>query len=144
MANPSIAQLVNRRNVVAALMQARIECAIDRRWLNAVNRAALNLEACPWQFDGETLRIQSATGDQRYTVSKDGCECKAFEAGWPCWHRAAWRLLLKAAELGRQPIVERCPMCNAPIEGRQYYIGGRGYVYFDICSGDGSHFSREA
>jgi hypothetical protein len=37
-----------------------------------------------------------------------------------------------------------CPVCEEPIIGRQYYVGGRGYVYFDVCSGDGSHFSREA
>ena len=144
MVNPSIAQLVNRTSTALALAQARSECMSDRRWLNAVNRAALNLEACPWQFDGETLVIQSATSDNRYTVTKDGCECKAFLDGWPCWHRAGRRLLIKAAEIARRPLVELCPMCNAPIEGRQYYVGGRGYVYFDVCSGDGEHFSRKA
>ncbi len=37
-----------------------------------------------------------------------------------------------------------CPMCGTTIEGRQYYVGGRGYVYFDVCSGDGSHYSNAA
>ena len=36
----------------------------------------------------------------------------------------------------------RCPVCGARIEGRQYYVGGRGYCDFDVCSGDGSHSSR--
>ena len=31
------------------------------------------------------------------------CECKAAVAGRPCWHRAAWRLLRKAAEVTPQP-----------------------------------------
>lgn len=35
--------------------------------------------------------------------------------------------------------VEVCPMCGSPIVPRQYYVGGRGYLYFDICSGDASH-----
>ncbi len=144
MANSIIAQSVNRSNTAQALAQARAECAGDTRWLNAVNRAALNLEACPWQFDGETLVIQSATSDKRYTVTAEGCACKAFLDGRPCWHRAARRLLIKAAELAAAPQVEHCPMCSAPIEGRQYYVGGRGYVYFDVCSGDGEHFTRKA
>ena len=93
MANSIIAQSVNRSNTAQALAQARAECAGDTRWLNAVNRAALNLEACPWQFDGETLVIQSATSDKRYTVTPEGCACKAFADGRPCWHRAAVRLI---------------------------------------------------
>ncbi len=97
---------------------------------------------CPWHFDGETLVIQSATSDQRYTVTAEGCACKAFWDCQPCWHRAARRLLIKAAQMASQPPVELCPMCQAPIEGRQYYVGGIGYTYFDVCSGDGSHFIR--
>ena len=100
MANASVTQLVNRQSVAAALHTARVECAQYTAWLNAVNRAALNLEACPWAFDGETLRIASATTrGTRYTVNPEGCECKAAQDGRPCRHRAAWRLLRKAAEL---------------------------------------------
>ena len=71
--------------------------------MNAINRAALNLEACAWAFDGEVLRIVSASGNARYTVTVKGCECKAAAAGRPCWHRAAWRLLRKAAEVTPAP-----------------------------------------
>ncbi len=100
MANASIAQSINRQTVAAALAAARTEAAEHRLWITAINRAALNLEACPWAFDGETLRIASATTrGTRYTVSPEGCECKAARDGRPCWHRAAWRLLRKAAEL---------------------------------------------
>ncbi len=100
MANASIAQSVNRQTVAAALAAARTEAAEHRAWINAINRAVLNLEACPWAFDGEVLRIASAsTQGTRYTVGVDGCECKAAQEGRPCWHRAAWRLLRKAAEM---------------------------------------------
>ena len=100
MANASIAQSINRQTVAAALAAARTEAQEHRLWITAINRAALNLEACPWAFDGETLRIASATTrGTRYTVTLDGCECKAAQDGRPCWHRAAWRLLRKAAEL---------------------------------------------
>ncbi len=100
MANASIAQSINRRTVAAALAAARVEAAEHNAWINAINKAALNLEASPWAFDGEILRIASASRPaNRYTVTPEGCECKAGAAGKPCWHRAAWRLLRKAAEV---------------------------------------------
>jgi hypothetical protein len=107
MANASIAQSISRRTVAAALAAARVEAAEHQAWVNAINKAALNLEASPWAFDGEILRIASASRPtNRYTVTPEGCECKAAEAGRPCWHRAAWRLLCKAAELVPAPRVE--------------------------------------
>src|SRR5687767_1839841 len=99
MANASVAQQVSRQTVVAALKQARIDAAEHKAWINAINRAALNLEACPWAFDGEVLRIASANGNGRNSVSAEGCECKAAQDGRPCWHRAAWRLLVKAVQM---------------------------------------------
>ena len=99
MANASVTQSINRQTVAAALAAARTEAAEHRAWINAINRAALNLEACAWAFDGDVLRIASASTTTRYTVTPDGCECKAAQAGLPCWHRAGWRLLRKAAEM---------------------------------------------
>ena len=37
----------------------------------------------------------------------------------------------------------RCPQCGATLEPRQYYAGGRGYRFVEVCSGDASHYSRE-
>ena len=37
---------------------------------------------------------------------------------------------------------ERCPQCGAALESRQAYVGGRGYCYVEVCSGDGTHYSR--
>ncbi len=99
MANGMVAQQVNRQTVAAALAAARTEASEHRAWMNAINRAALNLEACTWMFDGTLLRITSANSTARYTATAHTCECKAYAAGRPCWHRAAARLLVKAAEL---------------------------------------------
>jgi hypothetical protein len=100
MANASIAQAVNRQTVALALRDARAKCAASHRWLNAVNRAALNLEAVRWAFDGDTLRVESATNSgDFYTVTVEVCPCNAGKAGKPCWHRAGCRLLCKAAEM---------------------------------------------
>lgn len=35
-----------------------------------------------------------------------------------------------------------CPMCGSPLEERSYYVGGRGYVFVEVCSGDASHSNR--
>ena len=100
MANATVAQAVNRQTVAAALRDARAKCGASNRWLNAVNRAALNLEAVRWQFDGDTLRVESATNSgDFYTVTVEVCPCSAGKAGKPCWHRAGCRLLCKAAEM---------------------------------------------
>ncbi len=100
MANGIIAQAVNRISVGAALQAARIEAQEHQAWITAINKAALNLEACTWQFDGDDLRIESATNSGTYyTVTAAGCPCKAGAAGKACWHRASRRLLIKASEL---------------------------------------------
>ena len=90
--------------VALALCDARAKCAASHRWLNAVNRAALNLESCRWQFEGDTLRIESATDSGIfYTMTVEVCPCKAGGSGKPCWHRASVRLLCKAAEMAVAP-----------------------------------------
>ena len=100
MTTETVPQAVNRQTVGAALRQFRIACANQPRWLNAVNRAALNLESCIWQWDGTTLLVESATetGRTRYHVTSAGCECKAAQYGRPCWHVSAFRLLQMAAQ----------------------------------------------
>ncbi len=100
----AIVQHITKESIARAIAQARVECADSRRWLNAVNRAAVELLVSHWQFDGQILAIESATSPgTRYHVDATGCDCPASHAGKPCKHRAAWRLLCKAAELAQQP-----------------------------------------
>ena len=105
MANAIVTAAVNRSTVGAALRQFRIAFADHRRELNAVNRAALNLESCLWQWDGATLVVESATetGRTRYHVTSAGCECRAAQHGRPCWHVSAYRLLQMAAQAPAPP-----------------------------------------
>lgn len=102
MANATIVQNITRVNVAAAVRQARIDAAHYQAWITAINKAAVYLESVTWQFDGEDLLIGSATDTSlRYTVDASGCDCKAGLRGTPCWHRAARRLLCKAAEMAQ-------------------------------------------
>ncbi len=79
MANASVPNTINRQNVGAALRQFRLSFAGNSRELTAINKAALNLEACVWFFDGDTLVIESATqtGLVRYHIQHDACDCQA-------------------------------------------------------------------
>ena len=36
----------------------------------------------------------------------------------------------------------RCPECGAALECRQAYVGGRGYVYIEVCGADRYHYSK--
>lgn len=105
MANATILPQISRKSVAAAIRQAKVEAAHHQAWINAITKATINLEVCPWSFDGEVLRIQSATDSStRYTVDAHGCDCRAGAKGRPCWHRAARRLLCKAAEMTPPPL----------------------------------------
>ncbi len=104
MANAILAQSITRQNVGNALRLMRHECRYDRTEITAINKAALNLVACSWQYDGEALAIESATTQfQRYHVQHDGCDSKAGSNGRPCWHLAAYKLIQRAAELALTP-----------------------------------------
>ena len=36
----------------------------------------------------------------------------------------------------------RCPESGAALESRQAYVGGRGYVYIEVCGADRYHYSK--
>ncbi len=106
MSNAILAQSISRQTVGAALRQMRHECRQDRAMLNAVNKAALNLEACAWQWDGVTLSIESATevGTITHRLSeREHCTCKAGQKGRVCWAYAALQLLIIAGQLAARP-----------------------------------------
>jgi hypothetical protein len=69
-----------------------------RRWQSAIKKGINELqENCYWQYaDGELL-MMSATSGTTYQSNGD-CQCRAFEQGQPCRHRAAARLLDRYAQ----------------------------------------------
>jgi hypothetical protein len=62
------------------------------RWQMAITKAKVELEANPYMHhDGHALLILSPSGE---IYSANGaCQCRAFNHGQPCWHRAAARLV---------------------------------------------------
>lgn len=73
--------------------------ATDKRWVKAITKALCEIERNPyltWQADSRSLLILSDSG--RIYTANGTCECKAFEAGQPCYHRALARLMLRYIE----------------------------------------------
>lgn len=101
----------SRQDAAKALRQLRQTLPDFSPEKNAVNKAAMNLEACIWQFDGITLVIESASvGRRTYHATADTCNCPAGNAARGCWHRAAIAVLLRAqAFAAPQP---RTPMSD--------------------------------
>lgn len=78
----------------------------SRRWQTAIARAFANMRENPYQTltaDGALLLVSPASSEL-YEVTEGRCEridgerrvaCKAHAQGFPCWHRAARRLLAR-------------------------------------------------
>lgn len=91
---------ITRQTVAAVLVEARAKVADNRRWATALAKAATELEATPWYFTGAILVIGSrTTPGKKYRVDGQHCECAAHAKNNPCWHRAAARLLIRAAQV---------------------------------------------
>lgn len=87
--------------------KASHDAANHPRWLQAIARAIVEIADNPyleWQ-DGHLL-IASPSGN---LYSANGvCQCRAFEFGQPCWHRAASRIVRLCMEreaAAAQPVI---------------------------------------
>jgi hypothetical protein len=89
---------------VAAEAIAKLQnsnAADSKRWINAIARAVAEIENNPfmtYDLDSHSLLILSTESGQIYTANGT-CECKAFEFGKPCHHRAAARLIQRYLEV---------------------------------------------
>lgn len=116
----------------------------DKRWCDVINRALMNLASGRFSFDGHVVTLHSASSDGVYRIDVREpmhCTCKGRARGFRCWHLVAARLIVRAAEHHAHPT---CPRCQASIESDQVYVGGRGYIWVDVCSSDRSHYSKRA
>jgi hypothetical protein len=92
-------------NIDQDRMQQVIQEAFDKtnslRWQTAIAKAKQQLESNPYMhFDGDALLILS---DSNTIYRANGtCQCRAYEKGFPCWHRAAARLVERYNEASRE------------------------------------------
>lgn len=79
--------------------QALVNNNDSRRWQNAISRARRELITSPnpyMDWTGEELLILSPESNEIYAANGT-CQCKAYTtAKYPCWHRAASRIVQRA------------------------------------------------
>ena len=97
---------LNQESFGAVVEVALVKAGGNKRWRNAIVRAANEAEANPYiHHDGHALLVLSPSNEiyrSNGTCHKaDGEPCKAFAKGFPCWHRALARLVerYRAAEM---------------------------------------------
>lgn len=84
-------------NIDQTKMQQVIQEAFDkatgsRRWQTAIVKAKQQFEENPYiHVDGDALLILSPSNE--IYRANGTCTCKAYTQGFPCWHRAAARLI---------------------------------------------------
>lgn len=85
--------------VSEAIIDAHNNCEntkIRDRWINAIGKATREIEEnfwfMKWQPENKSLLIWSQGSDKIYSAN-GVCSCEAFKRGFPCFHRAAARLV---------------------------------------------------
>ncbi len=98
----TVPQSINfTRTDLNAAVNAALAKVTDDRWTRAIYRAAANLAAGQFSYDGHMVILHSATSSKVYRIDTREpmqCSCKAHERGLLCWHITAARLLVRAAE----------------------------------------------
>ncbi len=90
---------VNQERLQQVAQEAINKVSGNRRWETAIVKAKLQIEENPYMsFEAGTLLVLSPSGE---IYSANGaCQCKAYRKGFPCWHRAAARLIQRYNERG--------------------------------------------
>jgi len=88
---------IDRDRMEQIIQEAFDKVANSRRWQTAIAKAKRQIEENPYMhFDGRSLLILSPSGEL-YTAN-GSCSCRAYQEGFPCWHRAASRLVKRYNE----------------------------------------------
>jgi hypothetical protein len=97
----------NKFGKVAADAIAKVELTVadaqtKKRWINAIAKAVIEIEenGAFMHYDEKDnyLVIWSQKSNEVYSAN-GLCQCRAFERGYACWHRAAARLVRLYLEL---------------------------------------------
>lgn len=73
-----------------------INTAQKLRWVNAIGKAVARMESSDflmtWQAESNTMVIWTVGTTNQVYEANGVCQCTAFKAGQPCWHRAVKQL----------------------------------------------------
>ncbi len=101
-----------------------------RRWIRAIAKAVVELEEngvfMTWMENDKSLLIWSQKSNNIYTAN-GVCQCRAFEQGSACFHRAAARLVRLYMETENVPVQAQAgeiPYLRQTIERKAERIAG--------------------
>ena len=102
---------------LSKIEQTVTDAQAKKRWINAIAKAAAEIEQngvfMTWQNEDHSLLIWSQKSNNIYTAN-GVCQCRAFEQGSPCFHRAAARLVRLYLETENAPVpVKEIPYLKA-------------------------------
>jgi hypothetical protein len=109
--------------------------ALKSRWINAIAKAVYQIEAhgefMTWMPETKSLLIWSQDSNDIHAAN-GVCDCEAYKRGFPCWHRAAARLVRLYIEAENNPApvktqadeMNTAPYLKPTIERKAERIGG--------------------
>ena len=88
---------IDQNRMSEVVQQAFDKAQGNKRWQTAIAKAKGEIESNPYlHFDGDALLILSPSNE--IYRANGTCQCKAYMQGFPCWHRAAARLVKRYLE----------------------------------------------
>ncbi len=107
---------LNPSTLAVVVAQARSDASAHPRWLAAIGRACLELETNPWVERADHGLIIGSPSGKCYAAN-GVCQCRAYDFGRPCWHRAAARLVrLHDEAVERRAVISRQAVAQAAID----------------------------
>lgn len=88
---------INQDKFSEVVQTALLNAQDSKRWQKAIVRAAVEIQVNPFmEWTNGALLILSPSNE--IYEANGSCQCKAYAQGFPCWHRAAARLVKRYNE----------------------------------------------
>ncbi len=127
-------QIENKQTFGKVIADAlsKVELTTDaqtkKRWINAIAKATVEIEQngdfMTWMEADKSLLIWSQKSNNIYAAN-GVCQCRAFEQGSPCFHRAAARLIRLYMETENAPVqAEEITYLKPTVERKAERIAG--------------------
>ena len=112
----------NQQKINEIVTESLAKSANYSRWLNAINKAVVQIDAngnfMEWMEDSKSLLIWSQDSNEIHAAN-GVCDCPAYKRGFPCWHRAAARLV----RLYMEPEAKELTYLRPTIERKAEFVG---------------------
>jgi len=89
---------LNPITLQAVVTKALEDAAAHPRWVNAIRRAADELDSNPWIERGELHGLVIGSPSGRLYSANGTCQCEAYTYHLACWHRAAAKMVRRHDE----------------------------------------------